>query len=186
MSLFQIYDDLAKACQKRFNITDKLTLDDMVKLITPPIGLTIFSQENLRFSSNYNRAYTAKDGSAITGNCFLLQQDMNNLDKFLALHWDNDLIVKVHLWFVSTVSNDVTFSFDGGKDSEHMKPVVGKENTAELRLEKDESLWAYNIYFSGDAVIDRAKSYIVVVKSGGVVKATLSTIKQFFVKRGVA
>ena len=67
-----------------------------------------------------------------------------------------------------------------------MKPVVGTENTAELRLEKTESLWAYNIYFSGDAVIDRAKSYIVVVKSGGVVKVTLSTIKQFFVKRGVA
>lgn len=156
---------LAEACRKRFNVSSKLSLDDMIKLITPPIGLTIFSQENLRFSSNYNRAYTAKDGATITGNCFLLQQDMHNLDKFLALHQDNDLIVEVHLWFVSIASNDIALSFDGGKYEDHMKPVVGRENTAELRLEKDESLWSYNIYFSGDAVIDRAKSYIVVVKS---------------------
>ena len=184
--LFEDLSQLADGFRQRFNITDKLTLDDMIKLITPPIGLTIFSQENLRFSSNYNRAYTVKDGATITGTCFLLQQDMNNLDKFRALHRANDLIVKVHLWFVSTVGNDVTLSFDGGKYKEHMKPVVGTENTAELRLEKAESPWAYNIYFSGDAVIDRAKSYIVVVKSGGVVKVTLSTIKQFFVKRGVA
>lgn len=165
--LFEDLPQLADGFRKRFNITDKLTIHDMIKLITSPIGLTIFSQENLRFSSNYNRAYTVKDGATITGNCFLLQQDMNNLDKFRALHRDNDLLVKVHLWFVSAASNDVTLSFDGGKDNEHMKPVVGTENTAELRLEKDESLWAYNIYFSGYAVIDRAKSYIVVVKSGG-------------------
>lgn len=158
---------LADGFRKRYGVTGDLTIADMVKLITPPIGLTIFSQENLRFSSNYNRAYTVKDGATITGTCFLLQQDMNNLDKFRALHRANDLIVKVHLWFVSTVGNDVTLSFDGGKYKEHMKPVVGTENTAELRLEKAESPWAYNIYFSGDAVIDRAKSYIVVVKSGG-------------------
>lgn len=168
--LFEDLSQLADGFRQRFNITDKLTLDDMIKLITPPIGLTIFSQENLRFSSNYKRAYTVKDGATITGTCFLLQQDMNNLDKFRALHRDNDLIAKVHLWFVSTVDNDVTLSFDGGKYKEHMKPVVGTENTAELRLEKTESLWAYNIYFSGDAVIDRAKSYIVVVKSGGELK----------------
>lgn len=51
MSLFQIYDDLAKACQKRFQVTEKLTLADMVKLITPPafpsgteiLGRTLFS-----------------------------------------------------------------------------------------------------------------------------------------------
>lgn len=184
--LFEDLSQLADGFRQRFNITDKLTLDDMIKLITLPIGLTIFSQKNLRFSSNYSRAYTAKDGATIMGDCFLLQQDMNNLDKFLALHRDNDLIVKVHLWFVSTSSNDVAISFDGGKYTQHMKPVVGRDNTAELRLEKDESLWAYNIYFAGDAVIDRAKSYIVVVKSGGVVKVTLSTINQFFVKRGVA
>ena len=59
--LFEDLSQLADGFRQRFNITDKLTLDDMIKLITPPIGLTIFSQENLRFSSNYNRAYTVKD-----------------------------------------------------------------------------------------------------------------------------
>ena len=55
MSLFQIYDDLAKACQKRFKVTEKLTLADMVKLITPPFlsGTEILGRTKIIIRDEY-------------------------------------------------------------------------------------------------------------------------------------
>lgn len=58
MSLFQVYDDLAKACQKRFGVTEKLTLADMVKLITPPAfpsGTEILGRTTFRRIDNQDQ-----------------------------------------------------------------------------------------------------------------------------------
>lgn len=58
MSLFQVYDDLAKACQKRFKVTEKLTLADMIKLITPPTfpsGTEILGRTTFRRIDNQDQ-----------------------------------------------------------------------------------------------------------------------------------
>ena len=63
MSLFQIYEDLAVACRKRFKVTEKLTLADMVKLITPPQYPLLLEQGKFKFTIDHSQDhYTNNNG----------------------------------------------------------------------------------------------------------------------------
>ena len=187
MSLFQIYDDLAKACQKRFWVTEKLTLADMVKLIMPPQYPLLLEQGKFKFTIDHSQDhYTNSNGSSITGDNFIAPAYYTANKSLL----DNpskrpNLTLRLHFKVTKTDGQIINWGFEGAGNPTSWNPSVSENSDYQLStgLLVDEHN-ALTFSTKGNTQIDLANSYLEIV--GGVVKTALSTIKQFFVKRGVA
>lgn len=52
MALSDKFTQLAEACRKRFEVTSKLSVDDMIKLIMPPPGIFLVPKGQLYFTAS--------------------------------------------------------------------------------------------------------------------------------------
>lgn len=169
MSLFQIYDDLAKACQKRFKVTEKLTLADMVKLIMPPQYPLLLEQGKFKFTVDHSQDhYTNSNGSSIAGDNFIVPA-YYTVNRFLL---DNpskrpNLTLRLHFKIIKTDGQIIIWGVEGTNTYTSWNPSISETSDCQLPtgLLVDEHN-ALKFSTKGITQIDLANSYLEIVGGG--------------------
>lgn len=169
MSLFQVYEDLAVACRKRFKVTEQLTLADMVKLIMPPQYPLLLEQGKFKFTTGHNQdSYTANNGSTITKGNFVVPA-YYTVNKSLL---DNpskrpNLTLRLHFKVTKTDGQIVFWGIEGAGSPTNWNPSVSE--TSDYSLPTGLLIDEHNaLTFStnGNTQIDLANSYLEIIGGG--------------------
>jgi hypothetical protein len=173
MSLASEMTLLADGFRKRFSTTDRLTIADMIKLVTPPKYPFLIPTNGWRIAHNYNGALTDDGGSTIlSGFSIILASTMKNYDLLKKLHSAGDVTIRFHIVPLEinggSSTSAITTCFDGQRSVIHIPLKIGVESTQDLTLSKTEltggNLNLYIICQSASTVqIDVSKSYIEIV-----------------------
>lgn len=159
---------LASGCKKRFKVTGKLTVDDMVKLITPPKNPLLLEQGNFKFTADHNKAnLTANGGALVSG--FVVPSFYASGKKLL----DNprnrpNLILRLHFDVTETDGNLINWGIEGTLLSGAWNPSRG--NTSDYELQRGLLVDEHNaLQFksTGRTIINLATSYMELIVEGG-------------------
>lgn len=190
---------LGDACRKRFGKTERLTLQDMVKLIMPPAQATIVPVKTLILhASNYNSAKYAVDHDTK-----ILGSEMKNISQAISIINAGDAKIVMHLCVnggtngkavpvYTTLFNHSQFK---GNDINVASNKIGINYIVTIPVTKGSLTTADDFTINlhpenGWIQLDPATTYIEVVAVGGVIRTALSAFRQhfkshFFEKRGV-
>ena len=96
-------NELAQGFQKRFKISDKLTLQDMIDLVTPPPHIYLLDPGSFRFSTDWGgTSFTDQNGAMITNNCYISTSYVDSANKNLLYSANNQqLTLRLHIWFTA-------------------------------------------------------------------------------------
>lgn len=102
MTLSQELTELADGFRKRFNKTDKLSIQDMIKLVTPPKYPCLVDEGKIIFTRGYNvNDRTANDGATITDDCFIVPEVYDNFAVLQKAHQKGNVKLRTHFKLVS-------------------------------------------------------------------------------------
>lgn len=110
MALSDKFTQLAEACRKRFEVTSKLSVDDMIKLIMPPPGTILIPQGQLYFTAS------ASDGISQGGWGIIPPNEVRNADKYLAMA-KNGATVRLHLYIKDNQRGTAAVKWDKNNDA---------------------------------------------------------------------
>lgn len=170
MTLAETFTELADACRKRFNVSSKLSLDDMIELLstksimivpsnsfTIPNGLKVARTNLVQLGETINggkSSWCQIVGMAVTG------------DKALAYVNDDKYVVNLHL-YITKVENggEAWLKWNDTNEKTVFTPVVG-DNLLQLPSAKGEGQFSLVLHpFFDSITIDPTKSYIEAVQS---------------------
>ena len=110
MSLIGKFTELANACRKRFETTSQLSIDDMIKLITPPPTIILIPKGQLYFT------VSARDGVPQGGWGIIPSSEINNASKYLNMA-KNGAIVRLHLYIKDNQHGNAEVKWDLNNNS---------------------------------------------------------------------
>lgn len=154
---------LADGFRQRFNKTDQLSIDDMIKLVTPPKNPLLLEPGKFHFSNGYSsNNKTNFDGSSIPGSCFITYDLYHNADKMMELHEKGNFKLVAHLKSVGKNSGVVEWCFDGMQSTAKWD---GVSETSTLTVPAEFSLTETTaLYFQGNNNrVDLSQSYFELV-----------------------
>lgn len=156
-------NELAQGFQKRFKVSNKLTLQDMIDLVTPPKNPLLLEPGKFNFSYGYYSGNkTEFDGSSIPATCFIAYDLYHNADKMMELHKKGNFKLVAHLKSVGKNSGVVAWCFDGMQSAAKWD---GVSETSTLTVPAGFSLTETTaLYFSGNNNrVDLSQSYFELV-----------------------
>lgn len=94
---------LADGFRQRFDKTDQLSIDDMIKLITPPSHIYLLDPGSFNFSTDWGGTLlTAQNGATMSNNCYISTSYVDSANKNLVYSANNQqLTLRLHIWFTS-------------------------------------------------------------------------------------
>ncbi|MEY8441778.1 hypothetical protein AALA17_03850 [Lactobacillaceae bacterium 24-114] len=123
-------NELAQGFQKRFKVTGKLTIQDMIDLVTPPPSIYLLDPGTYKFSTDWGgTAYTDQKGSVMSNVCYIATSYMNGENKGLVYGTNNQqLTLRLHIWFTAANNGD---RFRWGLNGFDQKTVTINDSTNE-------------------------------------------------------
>lgn len=172
-SLDQTLTELADGFRKRFKVTDKLSLQDMIKLVEPPKGTLLVNSGKFYFTQSRDLAtMTAQNGSTITVNT-MIAPTFYTSDAIKLIHDPQtrpNIIIRLHFEVVHTDGKPFTWTVEGSGLVGKWNPVNSNESelTLPTGLRVNEAN-AIQFVSGGTTVINLATSYITLIteKVGG-------------------
>lgn len=159
---------LADACRARFNVTGTLGLDEMIKLVSSPAGVTMIYPGHLILThGDYLTSPTDNGGTSAYGWVSIAQAEYQNKDKVDKMNQAGPIKIEWHLFWQGTGTKTVQI----GQDADNSKPIIkmtaGKENVYTLTFQKGQFTTYTTLFIamlvSEGAVLDQAKSYVQAV-----------------------
>lgn len=96
-------NELAQGFQKRFKVSNKLTIQDMIDLVTPPPHKYLLDPGSFNFSTDWGgTSLTAQNGATMSNNCYVSTSYVDSSNKNLVYSANNQqLTLRLHIWFTS-------------------------------------------------------------------------------------
>ena len=171
-------NQLASGCKKRFKVTDKLTIDDMVKLITPPKNPLLLEQGKFKFTLDHNKANLTSNGGAQVGG-FVVPAYYGEKKTLLGNPATRpNLTLRIHFDVLKTDGAIINWGLEGTMLNGVWNPAKSNESDYELQtglmVDYNNSL---QFDAKGTTIINLATSYAEIIV-GGVIKPVLSVLRR--------